>query len=215
MRCEGSPSIDSRLSVMRPADATETAACWAVAIQHDGPTLFALTRQNVPHLDRSRAKNIDVAKGAYILSEADSGKPDVILIGTGSEVSLCMKAQDKLKEYGIKARVVSMPGWNLFEAQDQAYRDSILPRNIKKRVVVEAGSSYGWDRWASDEGIIIGIDHYGASAPGDQILKHFGFTAEHVTSAALRLLGRDEEASKEFGEDASGFAATAPHEGHS
>ena len=203
------------LNVMRPADATETAESWAVAVQHDGPTLFALTRQNVPHLDRSKAQNADVAKGAYILSEAEGGAPQVILIGTGSEVSLCMKAQEKLKGYGIKARVVSMPSWNLFEAQDGAYRESVLPGNLKKRVTVEAASTYGWARWATDEGIIIGIDHYGASAPGDQILKHFGFTAEHVTSAALRLLGRKEEAQQEYGGDTTGFAATAPHEGHS
>ena len=203
------------LSVLRPADATETAECWAVAVLHDGPTLFALTRQHVPHLDRSKAKNIDVSKGAYILSEAEGGRPEVILIGTGSEVALCMKAQEKLNGYGIKARVVSMPGWNLFEAQDEAYRESILPKNIKKRVTVEAASTYGWDRWATDEGIMIGINHYGASAPGDQILKNFGFTAEHVTSAALQLLGRNEEASKEYGGETTSFAATAPQEGHS
>ncbi len=124
------------LNVMRPADATETAECWAVAIEHDGPTLFALTRQHVPHLDRKNAKNIDVSKGAYILSEAEGGAPEVILIGSGSEVSLCMKAQEKLRGYGVKARVVSMPGWNLFEKQDQSYRDRILPKNIK-----EAGHS--------------------------------------------------------------------------
>ncbi len=203
------------LNVMRPADATETSESWAVAIQHDGPTLFALTRQHVPHLDRSRAKNPDVSKGAYILSEAEGGAPQVILIGTGSEVSLCMKAQEKLGGYGVKARVVSMPSWNLFEAQDQAYRESVLPKAIKKRVTVEAGSSYGWARWAGDEGTIIGIDHYGASAPGDEIMKHFGFTSEHVTSAALRLLGRNEEADKEFGSDTTNVAATAPQEGHS
>ena len=203
------------LNVMRPADATETAECWAVAVQHDGPTLFALTRQHVPHLDRSKAKNIDVSKGAYILSEADGGTPEVILIGTGSEVALCMKAQEKLKGYGVKARVVSMPGWNLFEAQDDAYRESVLPKTIKKRVTVEAGSTYGWDRWATEHGVMIGINHYGASAPGDEIMKHFGFTAEHVTAAALRLLGRDEEASREYGGDTTSFAATAPHEGHS
>ncbi len=203
------------LNVMRPADATETAECWMVAIEHDGPSLFALTRQHVPHLDRKNAKNIDVSKGAYILSEAEGGSPDVILIGTGSEVSLCMKAQEKLKGYGVKARVVSMPGWNLFAAQDDSYRESILPKNIKKRVTVEAGATYGWHRWATDEGIIIGIDHYGASAPGDQIMKHFGFTSEHVTSAALKLLGREAEANKEYGSDTTNVAPTAPHEGHS
>ena len=204
------------LNVMRPADATETAECWAVAVRHNGPTVFALTRQHVPHLDRSRAKNPDVSKGAYILSEAEGGNPDVILIGTGSEVSLCMSAQEKLKGYGIKARVVSMPGWNLFEAQDEAYRESVLPKAIKKRVTVEAGATYGWRKWAGDEGIIIGIDHYGASAPGEEVLKNFGFTPEHVTAAALRLMGRHQEAQKEYsGPQSSHMPAMAGSEGHS
>jgi len=203
------------LNVMRPADANETAECWAFAIRHNGPTLFALTRQNLPHLDRSKAKNGDVSKGAYILIEPDGGQPDVILIGTGSEVSLCAKAHEKLNGYGVKARVVSMPSWYLFERQDDAYRESVLPKGIRKRVTVEAGTSYGWHRWAGDEGTIIGIDHYGASAPGAEVMKNFGFTAEHVTSVALRLLGRNEEADKEYGGETTGFAPTAPHEGHS
>ncbi|MGH9654133.1 MAG: transketolase [Bryobacteraceae bacterium] len=203
------------LNVMRPADATETAACWAVAIEHEGPTLFALTRQHVPHLERSNAKNIDVSKGAYILAEADGGKPDVILIGSGSEVSLCMKAREKLKGYGVQARVVSMPGWNLFEAQNQAYRESILPKAETRRVAVEAGATFGWERWTGDNGVIIGIDHYGASAPGDEIMRQFGLTAEHVTSAALRLMGRDADADKEFGGETTNVAPTAGHEGHS
>ena len=205
------------LNVLRPADATETAQAWVVAIEHEGPTLFALTRQNVPHLDRSKAKNIDVAKGAYILSEADGGKPEVLLIGSGSEVALCMKAQEKLTGYGVKARVISMPGWDLFAAQNQAYQDSILPKSVKKRVTVEAASPYGWERWAGDEGTIIGIDHYGASAPGGEIMKHFGFTAEHVTAAALDLLGRHADAQKEYGGggDTTNVAPTSPQEGHS
>ncbi len=208
------------LNVMRPADATETAQCWEVAIQHNGPTVFSLTRQNVPHLDRSKAKNINVAKGAYILAEPQGGSPEVILIGTGSEVALCMKAEEKLGGYGVKARVVSMPSEYLFDAQDEGYRESILPRSIKKRVTVEAGSSYGWHKWAGDEGTIIGIDHFGASAPGAEVMEKFGFTAEHVTSAALRLLGRNaeadqEEKSKESGGEASNVAPTSSQEGHS
>jgi transketolase len=204
------------LNVMRPADATETAECWAVALEHNGPTLFALTRQNLPHLDRSKAKNLDVSKGGYILSEAEGGAPEVVLIGTGSEVSLCMKAQEKLKnDYGVKARVVSLPSWSLFEKQDEGYRDSVIPKALKKRVTVEAASPYGWERWAGDEGTIIGIDHFGASAPGDEVMKHFGFTSEHVTSAALRLLGRNEEADKEYGSDTTNVAPTSPQEGHS
>jgi transketolase len=205
-----------QLNVIRPADANETAEAWVVAMEHDGPTLFALTRQHVPHLDRSKAKDPGVAKGAYILVEPDGGAPDVILIGTGSEVALCVNAQKKLAEaYGVKARVVSMPSWNLFEAQDAGYRESVLPKSIKKRVSVEAGATIGWERWTGDEGTVIGIDHYGASAPGDEIMKHFGFTSEHVTSAALRLLGRNAEADKEFGGDTANVAPTSPQEGHS
>ncbi len=203
------------LNVMRPADATETAECWVAAIERNGPTLFAFSRQNLPHLDRKNVKDGGVSQGAYILSEAEGGQPEVILIGTGSEVALCMKAQEKLKGYGVKARVVSMPSWFLFAAQDESYREKVLPKNLKKRVTVEAGSTYGWERWAGDEGIMIGIDHFGASAPGDQVMKHFGFTSEHVTSAALELLGRKEEAAKESGSDTTNVAPTSPQEGHS
>jgi transketolase len=202
------------LNVMRPADPTETAETWAFAVQHNGPTLMALTRQTVPHLDRSNAKNADVAKGAYILSEADGGKPDVILIGTGSEVGLCAKAQAKLRDYGVKARVVSMPSWNLFEAQDDAYRESVLPKAVRKRVTIEAGSPMGWHKWAGDEGSVIGLNRYGASAPGDEIMRNLGFTAEHVTSEALRILGRTEEAKKEYGGETN-VVPTASSEGHS
>ncbi len=201
------------LNVMRPADATETAEAWTFAVQHEGPSLFALTRQNVPHLDRSKAKG-SVAQGAYILSDGD-GPADVILIGSGSEVALCVRAQEKLQGYGVKARVVSMPSWNLFLAQDDAYRESVLPAAVRKRVTIEAACTQGWHRWATDEGTVIGIDHYGASAPGDEILKQFGITVEHVTAAALQLTGRKAEAEKEFGGGETAFAATAPSEGHS
>jgi transketolase len=202
------------LTVIRPADANETVEAWEFAIQHSGPTLFALTRQNVPHLDRSSAKEPGVARGAYILSEAEGGVPEVILIGTGSEVALCAKAQEKLQSHGVKARVVSMPSWNLFEAQDDSYRERVLPREVRKRVTVEAGSPLGWHRWAGDEGTVIGIDRYGASAPGGEIMKHLGFTVEHVTSAALRLLGRSDDAEGEQGEETA-VAPTAGSEGHS
>ena len=201
------------LNVMRPADPNETAECWQYMAQHNGPSLIALTRQSVPHLDRSRAKNPDVSKGAYVLSESE-GAADVILIGTGSEVGVCVKAQAKLKDYGVKARVVSMPSWNLFEAQDAAYRESVLPASVRKRVTIEAGSSMGWHKWAGDEGSVIGLDRYGASAPGEEILRNLGFTAEHVASEALRLLGRTQEAAKEYG-GTTNMAPTAAGEGHS
>ena len=125
-----------------------------------------------------------------------------------------MKAQERLNALGVRARVVSMPSWNLFDAQDAVYREGVLPSGVRKRVTVEAGCSQGWHRFATDEGTVIGIDHFGASAPGEEIMKNFGFTAEHVTAAALRLLGRNEEAAREYGGETV-FAPTAPHEGHS
>ena len=203
------------LNVLRPADANETTEAWSVAVQHDGPTLFALTRQNLPHLDRSTAKG-NVSNGAYVVSEPQDGPPEVLLIASGSEVHLCMKAQEKLKGYGVKARVVSMPSWNLFESQDEGYRESVLPKAMKKRVTVEAASGFGWHRWAGDEGTVISIDHFGASAPGEEVMKNFGFTAEHVTAEALKLLGRAAEAEKEMGGgDTTNVAPTSPTEGHS
>ena len=186
------------LTVIRPADSTETTEAWAFAVQHNGPTLMALTRQTVPQLDRSNAKDPGVARGAYILAEADGGVPDVILIGTGSEVSLCVMARERLKNHGVKARVVSMPSWNLFTSQPESYQESVLPRRIAKRVTIEAASTMGWHRWAGDEGVVIGLERFGASAPGPEVLEHLGFTAEHVTAAALRVLGRSVEADREY-----------------
>jgi len=182
------------LTVLRPADPTETAEAWAFAAAHDGPSLIVLTRQNVPHLDRANAKDAGIARGGYILAEAEGGAPDVILIGTGSEVALCVQAREKLQGQGVKARVVSLPSWELFGKQDAAYRERVLPKAVRKRVTVEAGATLGWSRFAGDEGVIIGLDRYGASAPGGELLQHFGFTAERVTAAALGLLGRGGEA---------------------
>jgi transketolase len=202
------------LTVIRPADANETAEAWAFAVQHNGPALLALTRQHLPHLDRANARDPGVAKGAYILSEAEGGAPDVILIGTGSEVALCIQAQEKLKGYGVKARVVSMPSWELFDAEPETYRESVLPKAIRKRVTVEAGSPMGWRKWAGDEGAIIGIARFGASAPGEEVMKHLGFTPGHVVSAALRLLGRDREADEEYSPETA-MAPAEASEGHS
>ncbi len=190
------------LTVIRPADANETAEAWAFAVQHDGPTLLVLTRQTVPHLDRAAAKDPGVARGAYVLADAEGGSPDVILIGAGSEVSLCARAREELKISGVRARVVSMPSWSLFEAQEESYRESVLPRSVRKRVTVEAGSPIGWHRWAGDEGTVIGVERFGASAPGQEVLAHLGFTADHVVAAALRLLGKNKGADLESGTEA-------------
>jgi transketolase len=191
------------LTVIRPADANETAEAWAFAVEHEGPTVLVLTRQAVAHLDRGGAKQAGVARGAYVLSDAGDGAPDVILVGTGSEVELCVNAQKKLTSYGVRARVVSMPSWDLFVAQDASYRESVLPSSIKKRVTVEAASPLGWHQWAGDEGTTIGINRYGASAPGEEIFKHLGITAEHVTAAALRLLERNRDADQEYRAESS------------
>jgi transketolase len=191
------------LVLIRPGDPNETSEAWAVAIQRNGPTVLVLTRQAVPHLDRSTAREPGVARGAYILAEAEGGAPDVILIGTGSEVQLCVEARKKLGAYAVKARVVSMPSWELFAAQDESYREGVLPKRIKARVAVEAASPLGWHRWTGDEGAIIGVERFGASAPGDQVLQHFGFTPEHVAAAALRILGRTADAEKEYVPDAT------------
>lgn len=190
------------LIVIRPADPNETSEAWAFAVQHnEGPTVLVLTRQTVPHLDRSGAKDAGVVRGAYILAEADGGSPDVILMGTGSEVQLCVEGRKKLANYGVKARVVSMPSWELFEKQDAAYRETVLPKRVKARVAVEAGSSLGWHKWVGDEGLVIGVDRFGASAPGEEVMRHYGFTPEHVTSAALRALGRTADADREYSAD--------------
>jgi len=178
------------LTLFRPADPNETAEAWAFAVQHDGPTVLVLTRQLVPNLDRSRAIEPGVVRGAYVLSDADGGPPDVILIATGSEVGLCVKAQETLKSQGVKARVVSMPSWDLFAAQDESYRERVLPKQIKKRVAVEAASPLGWNRWTGDEGVIIGVERFGASAPAEDIFEHLGFTAANVVATALRVLNR-------------------------
>jgi transketolase len=207
------------LTVIRPADANEAAEAWSVAVQRNSPTLLALTRQNLSILDRSRASEGGVARGGYILSEAEGGKPEVLLIGTGSEVELCIKAQGRLKELGVQARVVSLPSWELFAEQERGYREQVLPDSVRKRVTVEAGVTLGWERFAGEEGTAIGIDRFGASAPAEETMKRFGFTAERITAAALRLLGRQKEADREEPnqpeEGEAAVAATPAAEGHS
>ncbi|MGI4797257.1 MAG: transketolase [Janthinobacterium lividum] len=174
--------------VLRPADANEVAEGWRVAMrEHDKPVAFALSRQALPTFDRTKYASAEgVAKGAYVMASCE-GKPDVILIGTGSEVSLCVGAYEKLTEEGVKARVVSMPSWELFEDQDEAYRESVLPSEVPARLAVEQGSSMGWDRYVGPKGKVIGMHTFGASAPASALMKKFGFTPEAVLETARGL----------------------------
>ncbi|CDM93332.1 MULTISPECIES: transketolase [Limnospira] len=176
------------LTVIRPADGNETSGAYKVAIENRHyPTLMAFSRQNLPNLEGSSIDN--VAKGAYVLSDNSDGTPDIILIGTGGETYLCVDAAVKLREEGKKVRVVSMPSWELFEKQDAAYKESVFPASVKKRLAVEAGVSFGWCRYVTDEGATISIDTFGASAPGGVVLEKFGFTVDNVVAKAKELLG--------------------------
>jgi transketolase len=175
---------------VRPGDANETAAAWAMAVERrGGPVALALTRQKLPTLPGTdkRARE-GVARGGYVLREASGGTPQVILIGTGSELQLAFAAAEQLEADGIPARVVSLPCWERFDEQDQAYRDDVLPPSVRKRVSVEIGVSFGWERWVGDEGAIIGLDHFGASAPAGTIFEHFGFTADRVADVARKVV---------------------------
>ena len=175
------------LVVIRPADAVETAEAWRIAIRRrNGPTALVLTRQNVPTLEHADPPQVD--KGAYVLADFGSGKPELILIGTGSEVQLCHEAGKRLSLEGHRVRVVSMPSWELFANQDEAYRESVLPREVSARVAVEAGAGLGWERFVGAEGRIISIERYGASAPGKVIFEKFGFTVGNVMAKARELL---------------------------
>jgi transketolase len=181
------------LVVIRPADANETAWAWREALDRDGPTALVLTRQSVPTLLGSAERPDGVARGAYVLSDASSQDPELVLIGTGSEVSLCIDAAALLEDEGIATRVVSLPSWELFEAQDPAYQEWVLPPELPV-LAVEAASPFGWERWADD---VVGIDRFGASAPGDELMRRFGFTPELVAQRArelLDVLGDDGEA---------------------
>jgi transketolase len=178
--------------VLRPGDANEVVEAWKLAISHiHGPTALVLSRQPMPTFDRTKfAAASGVTKGAYVLNDAPGGKPDVILIGTGSEVSLCVAAQEKLAAEGVKARVVSIPSFELFEKQDAAYKESVLPAGVTARVTVEMASVFGWERYAGPKGKIIGMRTFGASAPLKDLLKKFGFTVENVVAAAKKTMGK-------------------------
>jgi transketolase len=178
------------LMVIRPGDANETAVAWRVAIEtRDRPVALILTRQNVPTLNRSEFASADgLRRGAYILADAPEGNPHIILIASGSEVGLIVAARPALKDRNIAVRLVSMPSWELFEAQSRDYRDSVLPPSVRVRLEVEAGVTQGWHRYVGDHGDVIGVDRFGASAPGPVVMREYGFTVEHVCKRALALL---------------------------
>ena len=179
------------LTVIRPADATETAAAWRHAIKStDKPTALILSRQKLPVIDRSQYPSSNLLEnGAYVLLDSD-GTPDVILMASGSEVSISLEAAEKLVKKDVAVRVVSMPSWELFDKMPQAYKDKILPPAVKARVAVEAGLPLGWEKYTGDGGTIIGISTFGASAPGATVLKNFGFTADNIVETALKVAGR-------------------------
>jgi transketolase len=178
--------------VLRPGDANEVVEAWKLAISHiHGPTALVLSRQAMPTFDRTKfAAASGVAKGASVLSDAEGGKPDVILLGSGTELSLCVGAQEKLAAEGVKARVVSIPSFELFERQDSAYKESVLPAVVTARVTVEMASTFGWDRYAGPKGKMIGMHTFGASAPLKDLLKKFGFTVENVVAKAREVMGK-------------------------
>ena len=179
------------LITLRPCDANEVAEAWRVIMQmrHE-PVCLILTRQPLPTLDRTRyAPAAGLAKGAYVLADCD-GTPQVLLIGTGSEVSLCVGAYEQLTAAGVAVRVVSMPCWELFDAQAQAYRDSVLPPAVTARVAVEAAVELGWEKYLGPRGRFVGMTSFGASAPGGALMKHFGFTVEAVVRHANELLAK-------------------------
>jgi transketolase len=178
------------LVVLRPGDANEVVEAWKIIakLQHQ-PVALVLTRQNLPTFDRTKyGAASGTARGAYVLADAAAGKPDVILIGTGSEVSLCVEAYEKLKAEGIQARVVSMPSWDIFEEQDAAYKESVLPSSVTARVSVEMAATFGWERYVGLKGRKIGMHRFGASAPLKDLLKFFGFTADAVVAEARKAI---------------------------
>jgi transketolase len=178
------------LVVLRPADANETAEAWRTALQRTaGPTALVLTRQNVPTLDREKlAPASGVGRGGYVLRDAPTGSPELILIASGSEVSLALAAAEKLEARGIPTRVVSLPSWALFQEQSSDYRNEVLPPTVRARVAVEAASPFGWERYVGVEGRVVGVADFGASAPADILGEKLGLTRDNVVRVALEVL---------------------------
>jgi transketolase len=177
-------------TLFRPADAAEAVEAWRWAMTHiEGPTAIVCSRQKLPVLDREALAGAEgVRRGAYVLADAESAEPDAILIATGSEVAVALEARAMLAEQGLEARVVSMPSWEVFASQDEAYRDEVLPPSTAARVSIEAAATFGWERWIGDRGIAIGVDRFGASAPGEVNLREYGVTAEAAAEAVRRLV---------------------------
>jgi len=178
--------------VIRPADAAETVEAWRSAIlRADGPTVLALSRQKLPILDRTKlAPAAGASRGGYVLLDAPDQKPTAVVIATGAEVHVALKAVESLQAEGIGVRLVSLPSWEIFAAQPRSYQDAVLPPEVKARVSVEAATTFGWQRWVGDAGVMIGIDRFGASAPAERLFSEFGFTAEKVSAAVKRAVGR-------------------------
>jgi transketolase len=176
--------------VIRPADANETAIAWKIALdRRNGPTLLALTRQNVPTLDRNLYAPADgLEKGAYVLADLGEADPDLILMASGSEVNLIVEAGLRLAAEALSVRLVSFPSWELFSIQDLIYREQVLPTMTKARLAVEAGVSMGWERWVGEKGDVIGVDRFGASAPYERIYKEFGLTIGNIVERSIKLL---------------------------
>jgi transketolase len=176
------------MEVWRPCDTVESAVSWVAAVErHDGPSCLIFSRQNLAFQKRDAAQIANIRKGAYVLSEAAGGKPQAVIIATGSEVALAMDAQKALAGEGINVRVVSMPSTNVFDKQDQAYRDSVLPKGVK-RIAVEAGVTSGWYKYVGLDGAVVGIDTFGESAPAPELFKHFGFTVDNVVKTVKSVL---------------------------
>lgn len=180
------------LVVLRPADAAETIAAWRVIMERrDGPVMLVLTRQKLPALERKGlGAEEGVRHGAYVLLDPPDGNPEAILIGTGSEVSVAVEAAHVLSDQGLGTRVVSMPSWELFAAQPESYRESVLPSRVRLRVAIEAAGPQGWSRWTTDEGAMIGMEGFGASAPAEELFQHFKITPEQLVETVKRLQSR-------------------------
>jgi len=202
------------LTVIRPADANETSMAWRSTLEAEGPVAMLLTRQNVPVLDRNSLGAAEGAlRGAYILVEADGDEPEAILVATGSEVAVALEARELLAEKDVAARVVSMPSWEIFDAQEEEYRNTVLPPEVEVRVSVEAGVTMGWQKYVGSRGASVGIERFGASAPGEVVLRELDITPENVANTTLGLLERPEQVEETPGTPA--FEDTHPAEGHS